>query len=121
MDSNLKLIPLPESFQKDAHLGLLKTQLELLKMGKRFSALVVSEAKNRINQAWDDDVYEKIDKNIELVSLTSGILHQKLDVYQYHFGKDQDYLKIQESFAVFEAEHDFLLDEFINWLEGVEE
>jgi len=48
-------------------------------------------------------------------------LHQKLDVYQYHFGKDQDYLKIQESFAVFEAEHDFLLDEFINWLEGVEE
>lgn len=118
---NLQLAPIPDNFQKDCNLGLLSTLAELIKMAKKFSELVVSETQNRINQTCDDEVYEAIDENILLISLTSGIFQQKLDVYQYHFGRDKSYSSIQDSFKLFEAEHKFLLDKFIDWLEDAKE
>ena len=101
----LTIAPKPKSFKQDSIDLILTTQSELLALKLR-----VDEA--RINPITD----RELETAIALTGLKVIKFEQRLEMYDYHHGETQEYLKVQEELDNFLTEHDELMNEFHYWL-----
>ena len=122
MKSRLKLslVPVPENFQRDAEISLLLAQSELTEQMFKVTQLIEEEARNRINGVKNLKVYKDLKKSHKLIGLQSYGLDRKLEAYKYHFGETDRYKEITLEHADFLEEHETLITQFFEWIEGEE-
>ena len=106
MQSNLTIAAKPKSFKQDSIDLLLATQSEL-------NALKLRVDEARINPITD----RELETAIALTGLKVIKFEQRLEMYDYHHGETQEYLKVKEELDNFLSEHDELMNEFHYWFE----
>ncbi len=118
MSPILHLAPTPKNFQRDSDISLLVAQSELIEEMFKVTQLVEDDARKRINGVDDLKIYKKLKESHKLIALLSYSLERKLDVYKYHFGETERYKEISLQHADFLEEHETLISEFFEWIEG---
>ena len=118
MKSNLKLAPTPENFQRDSDSALLSTQAELIKLMSKLSEFEKQKADNKLNSVQDMKVFKGIYRYHKLMGLKYWELTEDLEVYKYHFGKTNTYLKISSELEIFLEEQQVYILDFFAWFES---
>ena len=120
MKPNLKLVPTPQNFERDSEILLLLAQFELTEQMFEVTQLIEEEARNRINGVENLKVYKDLKKSHKLIGLKSYGLDRKLEAYKYHFGETDRYKEVTLEHADFLEEHETLINQFFEWIEGAE-
>ena len=118
MKPKLHLAPTPENFERDSQVSLLLAQSELTEEMYKVTQLVEQEARNRINGIEDLKIYKKLKESHKLIGLLSYGLDRKLDAYKYHFGETEEFKEVTLQHEDFLEEHETLINEFFEWIEG---
>ena len=118
MKPNLKLAPAPENFQRDSDSALLSTQAELIKLMSKLSKFDKQKADNKLNSVQEMKVFKGIYRYHKLMGLKYWELTEDLEVYKYHFGKTNTYLKISSELEIFLEEHQVHILDFFAWFES---
>ena len=118
MKPNLKLAPAPANFQRDSDSALLSTQAELIKLMSKLSKFEKQKADNKLNSVQDMKVFKGIYRYHKLMGLKYWELTEDLEVYKYHFGETNTYLKISSELEIFLAEHQVHILDFFAWFES---
>ncbi len=118
MKSNLKLAPTPENFQRDSDSALLSTQAELIKLMSKLSKFEKQKADNKTNSVQDMKVFKGIYRYHKLMGLKYWGLTEDLEVYKYHFGETNTYLRISSELEIFLEEHQVYILDFFAWFES---
>ena len=116
----LELVPAPKNFQQNAEISLLRAQSELTEQMFKVTQLIEEEARNRINGIENLKVYKDLKKSHKLIGLKSYGLDRKLEAYKYHFGETDRYKEVILEHADFLEEHETLINQFFEWIEGKE-
>ena len=115
---NLQLAPLPENFERDSDSALLSTQAELIKLMSKLSKFEKQKAGNKLNNVQDMKVFKGIYRYHKLMGLKYWELTEDLEVYKYHFGETNTYLKISSELEIFLEEHQVYILDFFAWFES---
>ena len=118
MKPKLHLVPIPENFERDSDISLLLAQAELAEAMLKVTQLIEEEARNRIKGIEDLKIYKELKECHKLIGLLSYGLDRKLDAYKYHFGETDRYKEVASQHADFLEEHETLINEFFEWIEG---
>ena len=118
MKPNLKLAPTPKNFQRDSDIALLSTQAELIKLMSKLSKFEKQKEDNKLNSVQDMKVFKGIYRYHKLMGLKYWELTEDLEVYKYHFGKTNTYLKISSELEIFLEEHQVHILDFFAWFES---
>ena len=114
----LHLIPTPENFERDSDIALLSTQSELIGLMSKLSQLEEQKANNKLNSVQDMKVFRGIYRYHKLMGLKYWELTEDLEVYKYHFGETNAYLKISSELENFLEEHQVHILDFFAWFES---
>ena len=115
---NLQLAPIPENFERDLDSALLSTQAELIKLMSKLSKFEKQKEDNKLNNVQDMKVFKGIYRYHKLMGLKYWELTEDLEVYKYHFGETNTYLKISSELEIFLAEHQVHILDFFAWFES---
>ena len=118
MKPNLKLAPTPKNFQRDSDNALLSTQAELIKLMSKLSKFEKEKADNKLNSVQDMKVFKGIYRYHKLMGLKYWELTEDLEVYKYHFGETDTFLKISSELENFLEEHQVFILDFFAWFES---
>jgi len=118
MKPNLKLAPTPKNFQRDSDIALLSTQAELIKLMSKLSKFEKQKEVNKLNSVQDMKVFKGIYRYHKLMGLKYWELNEDLEVYKYHFGETNTYLKISSELEIFLEEHQVYILDFFAWFES---
>ncbi len=118
MKPKLSLAPTPKNFGRDSDISLLVAQSELIEEMFKVTQLIEKDAKKRINGVNDLKIYKKLKESQKLTGLLSYKLDRKLKTYKYHFGETERYKEVSLQHADFLEEHETLINEFFEWIEG---
>ena len=118
MKPNLKLAPTPKNFQRDSDIALLSTQAELIKLMSKLSKFEKQKEVNKLNSVQDMKVFKGIYRYHKLMGLKYWELNEDLEVYKYHFGETNTYLKISSELEIFLEEHQVHILDFFTWFES---
>ena len=118
MKPNLKLAPAPENFKRDSDSALLSTQAELIKLMSKLSKFEKQKADNKLKSVQDMKVFRGIYRYHKLMGLKYWELTEYLEVYKYHFGETNTYLKISSELEIFLEEHQVYILDFFAWFES---
>ena len=118
MKPNLKLAPTPKNFKRDSDSALLSTQSELIKLMSKLSKFEEQKADNKLNSVQDMKVFKGIYRYHKLMGLKYWELTEDLEVYKYHFGETNAYLKISSELENFLEEHQIHILDFFAWFES---
>ena len=118
MKPNLKLAPAPANFKRDSDSALLSTQAELSKLMSKLSKFEKQKADNKTNSVQDMKVFKGIYRYHKLMGLKYWELTEDLEVYKYHFGETNTYLKISSELEIFLEEHQVHILDFFAWFES---
>ena len=98
---NLQLAPIPENFERDLDSALFSTQAELIKLMSKLSKFEKQKEDNKLNNVQDMKVFKGIYRYHKLMGLKYWELTEDLEVYKYHFGETNTYLKISSELEIF--------------------
>ena len=115
---NLQLAPIPENFERDLDSALFSTQAELIKLMSKLSKFEKQKEDNKLNNVQDMKVFKGIYRYHKLMGLKYWELTEDLEVYKYHFGETNTYLKISNELENFLAEHQVHILDFFAWFES---
>ena len=118
MKPNLKLAPTPKNFQRDSDIALLSTQAELIKLMSKLSKFEKQKEDNKLNSVQEMKVFKGIYRYHKLMGLKYWELTEDLEIYKYHFGETNTYLKISSELEIFLAEHQVYILDFFSWFES---
>ena len=118
MQLKLRLAPTPKNFQRDSDIALLSTQAELIKLMSKLSKFEKQKADNKLNSVQDMNIFKGIYRYHKLMGLKYWELTEDLEVYKYHFGKTNTYLKISSELEIFLEEHQVHILDFFAWFES---
>jgi len=116
--TELSLAPTPKNFQRDSDIALLSTQAELIKLMSKLSKFEKQKEDNKLNSVQDMKVFKGIYRYHKLMGLKYWELTEDLEVYKYHFGKTNTYLKISSELEIFLEEHQVHILDFFAWFES---
>ena len=116
--TELSLVPTPKNFQRDSDIALLSTQAELIKLMSKLSKFEKQKADNKLNSVQDIKVFKGIYRYHKLMGLKYWELTEDLEVYKYHFGETNTYLKISSELEIFLEEHQVYILDFFAWFES---
>ena len=115
---NLQLVPNPKNFQRDSDSALLSTQAELMNLMSKLLKFEKQKADNKLNSVQDMKVFKGIYRYHKLMGLKYWELTEDLEVYKYHFGETDAYLKISSELEIFIEEHKVHILDFFAWFES---
>ena len=115
---NLQLVPNPKNFQRDSDSALLSTQAELMTLTSKLLKFEKQKADNKLNSVQDMKVFKGIYRYHKLMGLKYWGLTEDLEVYKYHFGETNTYLKISSELEIFIEEHQVHILDFFAWFES---
>ena len=118
MRPKLHLIPPPKNIQRDSNNALLSTQAELIRLMSKLSKFEKQKADNKLNSVQDMKVFKGIYRYHKLMGLKYWELTEYLEVYKYHFGETNTYLKISSELEIFLEEHQVHILDFFTWFES---
>ena len=118
MRPKLHLIPPPKNIQRDSNNALLSTQAELIRLMSKLSKFEKQKADNKLNSVQDMKVFKGIYRYHKLMGLKYWELTEDLEVYKYHFGETNTYLKISRELENFLKEHQVHILDFFAWVES---
>ena len=118
MKPNLKLAPAPANFQRDSDSALLSTQAELIKLMSKLLKFEKQKTDNKLKSVQDMKVFKGIYRYHKLMGLKYWELTEDLEVYKYHFGETDTYLKISSELEIFLEEHQVYISDFFSWFES---
>jgi len=116
--TELSLAPTPKNFQRDSDIALLSTQAELIKLMSKLSKFEKQKEDNKLNSVQDMKVFKGIYRYHKLMGLKYWELNEDLEVYKYHFGETNTYLKISSELEIFLEEHQVYILDFFAWFES---
>ena len=114
----LHLAPAPENFQRDSDSALLSTQAELIKLMSKLAKFEKQKADNKLNSVQDMKVFKGIYRYHKLMGFKYWELAEGVEVYRYHFGETNIYLKIRSALEIFLEEHELHIIDFFAWFES---
>ena len=115
---NLQLTPIPKNFERDSDSALLSTQAELIKLMSKLSKFEKQKADNKLNSVQDMKVFKGIYRYHKLMGFKYWELAEGVEVYKYHFGETNTYLKISNVLESFLEEHQVHILDFFAWFES---
>ncbi|MDB2629083.1 hypothetical protein N9Y72_03400 [Gammaproteobacteria bacterium] len=115
---NLQLAPIPENFERDLDSALFSTQAKLIKLMSKLSKFEKQKEDNKLNNVQDMKVFKGIYRYHKLMGLKYWELTEDLEVYKYHFGETDTYLKISSELEIFLEEHQVHILDFFAWFES---
>ena len=115
---NLQLAPIPKNFERDSDSALLSTQAELIKLMSKLLKFEEQKEDNKLNSVQDMKVFKGIYRYHKLMGLKYWELTEDLEVYKYHFGETDTYLKISSELEIFLEEHQLYILDFFAWFES---
>ena len=118
MKPNLKLAPAPENFKRDSDSALLSTQAELIKLMSKLSKFEKQKADNKLNNVQEMNIFKGIYRYHKLMGFKYWELAEGVEVYKYHFGETNTYLKISSELENFLEEHELHIFDFFAWFES---
>jgi hypothetical protein len=118
MKPNLKLASIPENFKRDSDSALLSTQAELIKLMSKLAKFEKQKADNKLNSVQDMKVFKGIYRYHKLMGFKYWELAEGVEVYRYHFGETNTYLKISSELEIFLEEHQVYILDFFAWFES---
>ena len=116
--SKLHLAPTPKYFQRDSNSALLSTEAELIKLMSKLSKFEKQKTDNKLNSVQDMKVFKGIYRYHKLMGFKYWELAEGVEVYKYHFGETNTYLKISSELENFLAEHQVHILDFFAWFES---
>ena len=118
MRPKLHLIPPPKNIQRDSNNALLSTQAELIRLMSKLSKFEKQKADNKLNSVQDMKVFKGIYRYHKLMGFKYWELAEGVEVYRYHFGETNIYLKIRSALEIFLEEHELHIIDFFAWFES---
>ena len=97
----LHLAPAPENFQRDSDSALLLTQAELIKLMSKLAKFEKQKADNKLNSVQEMNIFKGIYRYHKLMGFKYWELAEGVEVYKYHFGETNTYLKISSELENF--------------------